>query len=254
MGKKEDAERDVFCRFIEMATLPIDPASVRNEYPPKPDISCSTWQGAELNFELLELADFGFKTRKGASDLALRALERAFEGLSQAHALKASRAYRNALIYVDYELAAAKVHTCRAPQLIFDWLLELDPGFEGIVDWESDIKLPPGIAAITVYRGKVDGPIFEVSFKGAQFGADQISNLLARKLSNKYTAEAPIELLAYISGGFNFHPEVVRARFLRALEGKRDFGPFQRIWLADFRSPNPSALPLVPTSTDCSSG
>ena len=254
MGQKEETERDVFRRFMEMAKLTIDPASIRNEPPPKPDISCRTWEGEEVNFELVQLADFGFSSREGSRDIAVEALEQAFDELTPSHQLKVSGMLANASVYVDYELKATKVHTRQAPPHIFELLLELDGDFVGIVDEESGVKLPPHIAAISVYRGKAKGPIFEVSYKGAQFGKDQVASLLSQKLSKVYASDVPVELIAYIAGGFNFHPEVVRARFQRALDGKPDFGRFRRIWLADFRPMNPTILPFRPRQQGCSGG
>jgi hypothetical protein len=254
MRDKEKTEREVFCRFVELARMPIDPASVRNERPPKPDISCRTWAGEEVSFELVQLADFRFDSRKGARDIAVEALEQAFDELVPSHPLKVSGMLANATVYVDYEFKATKIHTRQAPPHIFEWLLELDGDFEGIVDEESVVKLPPHIVAISVYRGKTNRPIFEVSFKGSQFGADQVANLLTQKLNNNYIADTPIELVAYIAGGLNFHPEVVRARFLRTLDEKADFGHFRRIWLADFRPINPTILPIVPKDQGRSGG
>lgn len=254
VDKKEQRELEFFYRFLELAKLPIDPASVHNARPPSSDIRCLTWQGDEVHFEMVELDDFGFRSFQGSREGALCALEEAFEALPLSHPLKAAGALTNALVYVDYCFSAAKVHTRKAPASIFEWLLQVDYDFEGVVDKESEVKLPSHVEAISVYRGKFEGPIFEVSFKGAHFGQDQVGSLLSKKLSKVYSADVPNELVAYVADSLSFHPEVVRARFLRALEGKRDFGPFQRIWLADFRSPNPSAFPLVPTSTDCSVG
>jgi hypothetical protein len=203
---------------------------------------------------MVELDDFGFRSFRGLRERAICALEEAYDALPLTHPLKAAGSVTNALVYVDYCFSAAKVHTRKAPASIFEWLLQVAYDFEGVVDKESEVKLPSPVEAISVYRGKFERPIFEVSFKGAHFGQDQVGSLLSKKLSKVYSSDVPNELVAYVADSLSFHPEVVRARFLRALEGRRDFGSFRRIWLADFRSPNPSAFPLVPTSTDCSGG
>jgi hypothetical protein len=108
MDKKEQRELEFFYRFLELAKLPIDPASVHNARPPSSDIRCLTWQGDEVHFEMVELDDFRFRSFQGLRERALCALEEAYDALPSTHPLKAARALTNALVYVDYCFSAAK--------------------------------------------------------------------------------------------------------------------------------------------------
>jgi hypothetical protein len=53
--KKAQRERAIFLRFVRAACPDIDPATIESRPPPEPDISCATFIGHGLAFELAEL-------------------------------------------------------------------------------------------------------------------------------------------------------------------------------------------------------
>lgn len=54
---KFEIEREVFLRFIEIAELPIDAASIEKRLPPEPDLRCIHQAEGEVAFELVEMCD-----------------------------------------------------------------------------------------------------------------------------------------------------------------------------------------------------
>ena len=162
MDKKEQRELEFFYRFLELAKLPIDPASVHNARPPSSDIRCLTWQGDGVHFEMVELDDFGFRSFQGSREGALCALEEAFEEI---------QARRGFFYRLEVEMVGNDRKTGEAPLAPFFIHLIREAEFDEVADCGGDDVLV--VFEIIILAGELAESFGEIAGDGWLFGYDQ---------------------------------------------------------------------------------
>lgn len=219
-----ESERALFKLFAETAELSIAPDSIESRNPPEPDIRCTLAETGPQYFELVEIIDSDLAKAVGIqlkfqNRLAGDALARQITGLS------------DALVFVSFCRSSTNAQKQHACDVLLNVLRELPSAFRGNIDPAAHVGLAGVVRRLRLTRGDFVGPAFQID--GATFISDPIIERIQEKFARKYSADAPIDLLAY----YQMHP-THRAEY--ELPGVDDYvranlagSPFSQVWVFD---------------------
>jgi hypothetical protein len=223
-NQQVESERAVFDLFAEAAGLPIEPGSVEPRKPPEPDIRCTLVDAGPRCFELVEIIDSDLAKAVGVQ---LKFQERL---LNDAR-VRQLEALSNALVFVDFSRSSTNAQKHQACSALLGILENLPPGVRGDIDPGEYSGLAGLVRKLRITRGDFAGPAFQVD--GVTSISDPIVERIREKFAKSYTADAPIDLLAY----YLLHPT---SRVEYELPGVAEYvqanlgvSPFSIVWVFD---------------------
>lgn len=232
--KQTVRELDVFARFIHMAGLPIDAASVQKCEPPAPDILCRHATDGPLAFELAKLINHDFSARLSRQSKTQNALESAHEHLPAPAKQLFDQQFANANLYFTFHPDATKNKVRGKLSDVFAELSGLPNGFVGDVNDFASNPVKKILKSVSISRGGFNGPNFSVENIGGL--GDSVVPKIKDKLAKTYESNCPIELLGYLDIAGMFPPQLWKGPANAFFAGLSDLGPFRRIWIVDLRN------------------
>jgi|688.fasta_scaffold11273_13 hypothetical protein len=232
--KQDDRELDVFARFISIAGLPIDPASVQKCHPPSPDILCHHATDGLIAFELTELINHDLSARLGRQCTSQDVLELTHEQLPPDGKQSFDDKFGNANLCFKFHSDTTTKKVRGNLSEVFVEFSRLPNGFIGEMNDFASRSVSKIIESVSVSRGGFTGPIFSVENVGGL--GDSVVRTIQKKLTKTYQSVCPIELLGYIDLVGMFPPQLWHASAIRFFAGVSGLGPFRRIWIVDIRN------------------
>jgi hypothetical protein len=225
-------ELGAFQRAMQCLPLAIDASSIRSRRPPEPDILCTTAQGVEVAFELVEIVDPAWARSTGDQWAVDPLFQDALSTRAQYDQSFAHR-YRNAIVAIRFANFGTRRQAAAIPAVV-DLLSSLPVAFEGAVTREA---LTPDLAELRVSRvATTQGPV------GCVLAVASVDQPIIRQLEFKwrktYETSRPVELLAY----FGVQPVGALDSWLPAVQEFAEqnwaSSPFQRVWVCDLSVPS----------------
>jgi len=230
--EQQEDEVRAFVEFVRVGAPGVDINSIESKGYPNPDVLCSDCREGTRAFELTELIDPIF-----ARDLCLCSatkimLENYFRYLDPNEAKAFEKKFAHALLYFQFSRAAT-LH--RREKLIPVALRKLLKSADDIEDLplHNDPTFKGFLQGVSIARGTWPGPVLDCNSGGSK--GNPISATLASKLSKKYSAPVPVELLAYIDGNLLIPDEILLDSLRDYLGSAKKPLPFSRIWVFDLR-------------------
>jgi hypothetical protein len=222
MLTKEQCESIVFERFAKAAGL-LPGGTFAGRPPPERDILFLPASGAPRAFELVEIIDQSFSSTIGQQLGTKDVCETYLASLPpvQAHAFREQ--YANADICIAFHPNLSIQRRRNWLPRIFGELRKLPAGFSGDV-FEDGGPLAAVLGRITVYRARLNGPLFDVP--GVTYVGDPTVDALSGKMTKRYEPQGEMSLLASIDTNPMFPDEVWLTdldAYLASLDGACQF-------------------------------
>lgn len=226
--RPEGREEEVFALFMAARKLSPPAEAVARRPPPEPLILCRLPEGA-VAYELVEILAEDAARRMNEQIHLERIYRLAYQALPPDARAHLERRFGNCHILVAYREEARLPEKEKAVTAVLRLLasggrLEDSRGPDGS-------SLAEVVRQVVPVHGDHAGPDFGVQ-AGGSF-RDPVAEVLARKLSGKYGAAGPAELLAY------YYPQPLLPDHLwlpsleTLVELRLSRSPFRRVWVFD---------------------
>lgn len=225
-------ERKAFERFVQIAKLPINLASITQPDPPAPDFLCRTLTDDRCGFELCHIADKATLDRLGTKVAMGRHIYDAMLKLPHDQQAQFASRFGNALLDFEFAEGVTANRVRNIITLVFADLLSLPEGFEGDYATFSSPQIQKILCAVNVSRDEFPGPEFAAAAKLGCMG-DPITTTLIEKLDTHYECDCPLQLVTYLDGLSMFPTAIWKGPFLRVLKKRGNLGRFEKIWVVD---------------------
>jgi len=225
---QKEIEKEIFRRFAGCRPCDINPDTIVNSDPPKPDISCKTFKGEELSFELVEILDSHLANQL-MRKVSLAALLQKEHAKSKGGARERTlRRFGHSLIHVSFkESCGLKRARSKIPE-VYQFISNLSDGASGVINrFPSNLRAV--VSKIRILNGSFNGPCFDV--EGGGFFSDPVEKNIAKKFSKRYTTSAPIELVAYFAMQYALPSNCWLPQVSKFVESNLARSPFRRVWV-----------------------
>ena len=182
-------------------------ATAEKRQPPEPDLLVRAPDQSRIAIELVEILGEDYGGMIGLLISTKTALSSFYESLPHERRLPFDEKYGNALLFFRFTQYSTLNQRKQKISPAFEKLLDLPAEFTGeaLVD---DPELLPSLAAVSVSRGRFNGPVFDP--ESVRSLGDPTPSAMAKKFAKKYVSAHPLELLAYIDGQPMFPEDVWR--------------------------------------------
>jgi hypothetical protein len=227
--KHKIEELEVFLKFVKIAGLTVDVASIRQ--PDFPDIVCQLDNGEALGFELTAITEEEFAAKFARGISLKQSIESFYNNLPPSQKNWFDNQFNNALLYFDFRKDISNADIKKNLNAIFRLLLETTDDYEGDVDFKDSSGLNQMFNFLSVSRGAMEGPIFDVAI--IAWTEEPIVPAVHKKLNHHYRISLPIHLLLYSGFGPTFPKNVWVPQLEAYLNDRGSLSPFQKIWVVD---------------------
>jgi hypothetical protein len=223
MNKKEKKEYQILLKFTEKYPFPIIADSIKNEKPPKPDISCKLKDGKSIAFELVEIIDDGLAKRLNDKLEIERIINQKLNDLNIE-----KKIFKDRMVIIDYHHNASKnkkisiidqliAYIIKIECRIGDYYFNNEPGFNGTLH------------SISIIESNYDNQRFSVN----DFGSigNPVLEQVKKKFDNSYERELEIELLAYYQLFPNIQERIWLPNVREFVQENITSSPFKKIWI-----------------------
>lgn len=226
---KSELELCVFNSFVEAASIPIIPGSIKKVGPPAPDILCEHKTEGKIAFELVELIYEKHAHKVGQQATFQCLLQNAHDTLKGKKVF--DKRFKNADIHIAFCGGVTKNKLMNSLHDIFEELRLIEPDFEGERKCFENRQVKKIVKSISISRGKFNGPIF--SIKCVSSKGNPVVKGIKCKLKKSYQSEFPIELLGYFTFSGSMPKQMwwnETKNFVEVLD-KEQMGNFRKIWI-----------------------
>lgn len=229
----DDQSRDeigTFSHFVEVAGLPVLPATIEKRFPPEPDVRCRLETGGSVAFELVEICNPANARFMFSAQRIHNAIMDAYNGLEASSRESFERCFVNRPLsfYFRPESSVVRIKNI-LPALLME-LLSATPTGDEFVSFSPTVA---GAVTKVRFAGRLNDP-GAVNFNlGGSFDPTVPMVAISSKLSKTYQTDCPIELLAHF-GGLAWGQDRLYQDVLVKLLRERGLGPFRRVWVLDW--------------------
>jgi hypothetical protein len=202
---KDQRERAIFEAFAVAAGLLQAPDIFESRPTPEPDILLHSVQLGHQAFELVEIIDQGLQSSIGLQLNTKTICHEFLDSMSTAERTDFYAKYSNANIGFEFRAGFSLQRRQNFLPLFFAALNSLPDGFNGDAD-VCDLKLEKALSFLTVYRGRLHGPMFDAG--SAVWVGDPTVEAIRGKTKKKYLTPHNLNLLAYIESNAMFPDDV----------------------------------------------
>lgn len=229
--QQAQAELAIATRFFQIAQLPIALDSIQNATSPAPDILCRHLSNGWMAFELVELCDQDFR-HSVSRKLELESLMGTFyKSLNSDQRQRFDSRYDDVTLVFGFAHDITVRNAAKAIPFIFQELARYPADLQETVKFVSN-HAKGVLDYVHVLRRRIKS-IADFVVEGVDSLGDPTSDILRRKLTNRYETPYQAELVAYVDGGLMLPAEVLGAKARTYLDSVASFGPFRKVWVVD---------------------
>ena len=234
MNEKAELERCAVLRLAELAALPLDMESVESCSPPEPDVHVKRHSGEFVSFEVTEICNSKNPQFLFSAPIIASIIEEAIESLPHKRQRRFHQRFTNHPLQFTFRGDVSKSKIQGAISWVLEELIEMEEvecTFSSFTSKQakSIIAHVKSVGNLCNYNG------INFSIGGFFNSYAPVVETVEAKLVKRYETTSPIELLAYYGAhAYPSDPSTWRTT-LKLILDKRGCGPFQRVWVMDWK-------------------